>query len=440
MKKLINLLMVLALVLTGTVFVPEPVYAAEEPSAIEITMVAREQKRFWVPGEKKEVKWSSSDKNIATVTKKGIVKAQNAGSTVITAKGKNGTTTWNLTVLAYLSDETAAVQEIAAHYGRIAFAYPDSVILTKVQRGKYKEIMVTPRQNDFDYRICYTAKNTKGVNTNYVSYYSTDRGQHSETEAPQEAQIFSGAAEYTLTDEEMARMSELMILSREGKYSTDTSLLLTSSVVAIRPGDSYTISVKNTDKKASWKSSKKSIVSVKNGVITAKRPGKAKITAKVEGTKLICEVYVLDSSYTDDEMAMLSVMGNEIKCAYAPEEFKITGITMGQYQDNEHSWSSMDMTDYCCAKVVVEALYNDDKTADYYYVAGFPYGATSSSFNLFSEYPGTDTRIYTQEEIDKVNDLLQEGAFSGTVVYPIANTAKTVNIMMTNEGTVFVQE
>ena len=45
-----------------------------------------------------------------------------------------------------------------------------------------------------------------------------------------------------------------------------------------------------------WKSSKSSIVSVKKGVLTAKKPGKATITATARGKKFTCVVYVPTSS------------------------------------------------------------------------------------------------------------------------------------------------
>ena len=44
------------------------------------------QLRLKVKGTKKKVKWSSKEKKIATVSKKGVVKGKRAGKTKITAK------------------------------------------------------------------------------------------------------------------------------------------------------------------------------------------------------------------------------------------------------------------------------------------------------------------------------------------------------------------
>lgn len=58
-------------------------------------------------------------------------------------------------------------------------------------------------------------------------------------------------------------------------------------------GQKKTLKVKNTKKKVSWKSNKKSVATVtKKGIVQGKSAGTAKITAKVSGKKLICRVTV----------------------------------------------------------------------------------------------------------------------------------------------------
>lgn len=53
-----------------------------------LTMTVGQKKTLKVKGTKKKAKWSSSKKKIATVSKKGLVKAKKAGKTTITAKIK----------------------------------------------------------------------------------------------------------------------------------------------------------------------------------------------------------------------------------------------------------------------------------------------------------------------------------------------------------------
>lgn len=62
-------------------------------------------------------------------------------------------------------------------------------------------------------------------------------------------------------------------------------------------GSTYTLKVKGTTKKAKWTSSKKSIASVNSkGIVSAKKAGKAKITAKVASKKLTCAITVKQRS------------------------------------------------------------------------------------------------------------------------------------------------
>lgn len=58
------------------------------------------QLRLKVKGTKKKVKWSSKEKKIATVSKKGVVKGKRAGKTKITAKVKGKKLVCRLTVKA----------------------------------------------------------------------------------------------------------------------------------------------------------------------------------------------------------------------------------------------------------------------------------------------------------------------------------------------------
>ncbi len=444
MKRLISFLLVVLLALTGITFMPEIVHA-EETAAEELTMVAREQKRFWVPGEKKDVKWSSSDKKVATVTKKGIVKAQNAGSAVITAKGKTGTKTWNLTVLPYLSDEMAAAGEnIAREYGRYGFADPDSVVITKVERGKYVETGNLIWQNDYDFKVYYTAKNSSGQSINWFSRYSSDRGYSLHSEAQYSSDSLTGTTEYTFSSEELARLNDLMKLYRAGEYAQDSEISISTHTLAIRAGSTYTISINNSDKKVKWKSSKKNIASIKNGTVTALKPGKTKITASVDGKKLTCELYVLDGSYTDNEMKVMKYLGYTISEVYSSKDFKVTEVKMGDYKSpntNNNGPFGSDNGNRC-AQITMEAKYTDDTMGTCFLeeggeggIGGWHYGDDRPTLT------GTDTKIWTQDEIDKLNEMLQDGVLSGTVVYPVEDVAnKTISMRMLGSGTTFVAD
>ena len=98
MKKL--LAFVLAFAMIVTIYQPSAVYAAAKKpglSAKTMTLQVGQKKTLKVKnaGKKAKLKWSSNKKSIATVSKKGVVKAVKAGNAIVTCKvtTKNGKTT-----------------------------------------------------------------------------------------------------------------------------------------------------------------------------------------------------------------------------------------------------------------------------------------------------------------------------------------------------------
>ena len=76
---------------------------------------------------------------------------------------------------------------------------------------------------------------------------------------------------------------------------------LNKTNVMVGKGKTVTLKVKNTSKKVTWSSSKKSVATVsKNGKVTGKKIGTAKITAKVGKTKLTCDVTITDNININD--------------------------------------------------------------------------------------------------------------------------------------------
>lgn len=62
--------------------------------------------------------------------------------------------------------------------------------------------------------------------------------------------------------------------------------------VTLKVGESITLKVTGTKQPVKWKSSRKNVVTVKNGTITAKKAGTANVTAMVLGKKFTCKVSV----------------------------------------------------------------------------------------------------------------------------------------------------
>lgn len=86
MKKLRNYLLVLLLCLTSVFAFGVNAEAAARLNKKSISLAVGQTFKLKVKGTKKKIKWSSSNKKIASVSKKGVVKAKKKGKCVITAK------------------------------------------------------------------------------------------------------------------------------------------------------------------------------------------------------------------------------------------------------------------------------------------------------------------------------------------------------------------
>lgn len=98
MKKLLAFVLAFAMIIT--IYQPSAAYAATKKirlNAKTMTLQVGQKKTLKVKnaGKKAKLKWSSNKKSIATVSKKGVVKAVKVGNAVVTCKvtTKNGKTT-----------------------------------------------------------------------------------------------------------------------------------------------------------------------------------------------------------------------------------------------------------------------------------------------------------------------------------------------------------
>ena len=98
MKKLLAFVLAFAMIIT--IYQPSAAYAATQKTRLNaktMTLQVGQKKTLKVKnaGKKAKLKWSSNKKSVATVSKKGVVKAVKAGNAVVTCKvtTKNGKTT-----------------------------------------------------------------------------------------------------------------------------------------------------------------------------------------------------------------------------------------------------------------------------------------------------------------------------------------------------------
>ena len=93
---------------------------------------------------------------------------------------------------------------------------------------------------------------------------------------------------------------------------------LSKKKVTLEVGKKVTLKLKNAPKKKkiTWSSNKKKVASVsKKGVVTAKKAGKANITAKVSGKKYVCKVTVKKKTKQDtpDNIILKNTKGKNAK-------------------------------------------------------------------------------------------------------------------------------
>ena len=86
LKQVYSLVLVMALVLSSLIFVPSYSNAAIKLNKKSITVKVGKTYKLKLKGTKKSAKWSSANKAIAKVSKKGVVTGVKAGKTKITAK------------------------------------------------------------------------------------------------------------------------------------------------------------------------------------------------------------------------------------------------------------------------------------------------------------------------------------------------------------------
>ncbi len=83
--------------------------------------------------------------------------------------------------------------------------------------------------------------------------------------------------------------------------------VLNRTGITLTVGDNYKLKVSNA-KKVTWSSSKKSVAAVsKYGTVKAKKAGKATITAKVSGKKLVCRVTVRNKKINSETQSKILV-------------------------------------------------------------------------------------------------------------------------------------
>lgn len=100
----------------------------------------------------------------------------------------------------------------------------------------------------------------------------------------------------------------IMAVSVMPMTQADAAVKLSATKKVVYVGESFTLKVSGSSKTVKWSSSKKSVASVtQKGKVTAKKAGKATITAKVSGKSLKCAVTVNEKFSSSAALKNISV-------------------------------------------------------------------------------------------------------------------------------------
>lgn len=251
----------------------------------------------------KNVTWSSSNPNVATVSTAGNVVSKSVGTTVITVKTADGghQASCHVTVLepvVYATSLTITPQALNMNIG-------ESASLTlQMLPSNANEKLVWESDNESVARVVNGDITAVGVGVAEIMV----KGKN----------VTSNAVTVTVID----------------KFAV-TGVKLNESEKSIQVGDSFTLTATvlpedARDKTVTWSSDKESVATVKDGVVTAVSPGTAiiKVTAGAGAFSATCSVTVeeriieiTEISYPEDNQTINLKMGESytIKVKVAPD-------------------------------------------------------------------------------------------------------------------------
>lgn len=251
----------------------------------------------------KNVTWSSSNPNVATVSTAGNVVSKSVGTTVITVKTADGghQASCHVTVLepvVYATSLTITPQALNMNIG-------ESASLTlQMLPSNANEKLVWESDNESVARVVNGDITAVGVGVAKIMV----KGKN----------VTSNAVTVTVID----------------KFAV-TGVKLNESEKSLQVGDSFTLTATvlpedARDKTVTWSSDKESVATVKDGVVTAVSPGTAiiKVTAGAGAFSATCSVTVeeriieiTEISYPEDNQTINLKMGESytIKVKVAPD-------------------------------------------------------------------------------------------------------------------------
>lgn len=218
----------------------------------------------------KKISWSSSNKNVATVSSSGKITAKGTGTTTITAKTSNGKkATIKITVTKKF------------------------IKVTSISLNKEKVDLEVGEETTLSATIKPSNASNKGIN-----WSSNDETIATVSSSGKITAKKPGTATITATTKDGNKKAVCTVTVKEKEIIAVSAIALNKSTLSLDEGSSATLTAIITPSNAtysnvSWETSNADIAEVVNGKVTAKKPGKVTITATAHnGKKAICTVTV----------------------------------------------------------------------------------------------------------------------------------------------------
>ncbi len=222
--------------------------------------------------DNKKITWTSSNKSIATVNSKGVVKGKKAGTATITAKSSNG----KKATCKVRVKKSVAVKKVALNKKS-----------AKIYVGKTLKLKTTISPSNASNKKVTWSSSNKSVAT--VNSKGVVKGKKAGT-VTITAKSNNGKKATCKVKIKNVAVKKVALNKKSAKIYVGKTLRLKAT---ISPSNA-------TNKKVTWSSSNKSVATVStNGVVKGKKAGTATITAKSNnGKKATCKVRVNNVAVT----------------------------------------------------------------------------------------------------------------------------------------------
>lgn len=287
-----------------------------------------------VVGATKTVKWSTSNKKVATVTSKGKVKGISKGTATITAT--MGSLKYTSKVKIYKYPKTYE-RFVTAKKIYLKDAYKGTKNLLVIPKSKTLKITEVKYSNTLTWgKTTYSSK-SGWVKLNYCKYQNgsfmgkaykvrpylvkTSKKMYLQNTFALEVKSATASPSYASLDKKIAKIDKKGVVTGKKQGTTYVTAtvgktvlkckievdnpVLSSAKVSLVKDKTATLKVTGGNGTISWKSADTSIAAVNaQGVVTAKKFGTTTITAVRNGVSLKCEVSVFDPKLSATKLSM----------------------------------------------------------------------------------------------------------------------------------------